>query len=95
MPHLSEAVKKRLRDRAVEQALEILNEFKDCAAWQRSKKGNLWRKWDNLTLTVFRRGSCYAWSMADGDEVTYSPRSYPNAEQALDGLASALDLYEI
>ena len=35
------------------------------AGFQRSKKGNLWRMYDNLTLTVFPRGHGYNWCVCD------------------------------
>jgi hypothetical protein len=53
----------------------------------RSRKGNLWRRYRDLTLTVFqRKDETYAWCIAHGDRPRFSPRSCDTEEDALDDL---------
>lgn len=53
--------------------------------FRRSCKGNLWRTYDGLTLTVFRRtNGRFAWCMAETeDKRSYSPTSFDCEEDAL------------
>jgi hypothetical protein len=57
------------------------------AEFQRSKRGNLWCRRETedgtLTLTVFRRGAGYAWSIADGAGPRYSRQNWDDEETAL------------
>lgn len=53
--------------------------------FRRSSKCNLWREYQGLTLSVFRRtNGRYAWCIAEqGDERKYSPTSFDSEEDAL------------
>ena len=46
--------------------------------FRRSRKGNLWRMYDGMTLTVFRRGdgAGYCWCAADSLGPRYSTEPY-------------------
>jgi hypothetical protein len=63
------------------------------ACFRRSKRGNLWRKWEGLSVTVFRRpgGGWYGWSIANEDGPRFSPGGYPDEERALEALWDALE----
>lgn len=76
-------------------ALATWREFEDMAAWQRSAKGNLWRRWDEVTVTIFYRDRRYRWSIADGEEVQYSRATYGDEEEAMTALGEALGLSDI
>jgi hypothetical protein len=52
-------------------------------AWRRSKRGNLWRPFDGLTLAVFRRWNRWAWCIADGDHPRFSHRTYGSVADAV------------
>lgn len=59
--------------------------------WQRSKKGNLWRKWRGLTVTIFRGPSgLYRWCIADSDGCRYSQHEYRSEQKAKDALKRRL-----
>ena len=81
----------------VEAALAQLAEFENLTAWRRSARGNLWRKWNDMTVTIFYRGRRYHWSIAAGQdvEVSYSPGSYGDEEEAMSALSEALGLYDV
>jgi hypothetical protein len=51
----------------------------------RSRKGNLWRKWDGVTLTVFlRTQGGYAWCVSGGgDSTRFSPGTFDGEGDAL------------
>ncbi len=38
-------------------AVAELEEFCDLANWETSKKGNPWRKYENYTISIFKRRS--------------------------------------
>jgi hypothetical protein len=37
------------------------------SGFRRSRRGNLWRIWEGVTLTIFARGGSYRWSIAAGE----------------------------
>jgi hypothetical protein len=66
-------------------------DFDDLACWRRSQKGNLWRSWEELTVTVFRRDDdTFGWSISGGDGVEYSETEYPSEIDAMADLACEL-----
>jgi hypothetical protein len=70
-------------------AVAALEDF--AAGFRPSRKGNLWRRWGDVTLTVFRRRCGYGWAIAEaGGLVTYSGGTWPTEEEALAGLWEAL-----
>ncbi|MDZ4684512.1 MAG: hypothetical protein SH850_05435 [Planctomycetaceae bacterium] len=73
MPKIGQPIRKREPLATTRQPWE---EFLDDAAWLRSHRGNLWRIWDGLTLTIFRRGAGFRWSMASFEGPTFSCRTY-------------------
>jgi len=87
MPRLPETIR---RQRQVQDCLAEWAEFE--AGFQRSRKGNLWRVYDGLTVTVFQRvdgefGWCIA---ADEDDTQFSSRGYETEEEALEVLGAEL-----
>ncbi len=67
------------------------SEFVDPSEWKRSKKGNLWRHYEGLTVTVFcRADGLYGWSVADSDDVRYSRRVCESEDAAMDALGEEL-----
>lgn len=61
------------------------------AGFRRSKKGNIWRTWEGVTVTIFERAEgFFRWSIADGDGVRYSPGAYETDGEALEMLAEEL-----
>lgn len=79
------------RDPLIEAALAEWARFEEPAAWRVSKRGNLWREWDGVTLTIFRHGCRYRWSIADEE---YGPRfsdqDYTTEEAAMVALGEAI-----
>jgi hypothetical protein len=59
--------------------------------FRRSRKGNLWREWQGLTVTVFRRAGGFHWSIADEYGPRYSPAGYQDQDLALAALWVRLD----
>jgi hypothetical protein len=68
--------------------------FDDPAVWRRSAKGNLWRNWEGLTVSIFRRtgDDLFGWCIADGDGRRFSPGGYETEDDALSGLHDALEV---
>jgi hypothetical protein len=57
------------------------------AGFTRSARGNLWRRWEGKALTAFKReDGTFAWSIADGSDVRFSPCSYGSEADAIGGL---------
>jgi hypothetical protein len=56
------------------------------AGFRRAKRGNLWRVWSGITLSVFRGRGGYWWCAADGEGPRYSPTHYATEGEALAGL---------
>lgn len=97
MPKIGEVVRPRdlgqiFRDLVeVETVAEWANEFKE------SRKGNLWRSWDGMIVSVFRhkRSGRWAWSIADGDGPRFSAGTYGSPEAAMVALWEALEEYRL
>jgi hypothetical protein len=66
--------------------LQMWDEFK--AGFRRSKKGNLWRNYEGVTLTVFRRpwDGGFGWSISDSEGPEFSPGGFEDEEDALEAL---------
>jgi hypothetical protein len=62
------------------------------AEFRQSKRGNLWRKYEGATLTVFHRDEQgFRWCIADEDgETRFSQRGYGEEDEALGALWNAL-----
>jgi hypothetical protein len=70
--------------------------FADLRCWQRTRKGNLWRLYEGVTLTIFERSDgWYGWCCADGDGPEFSPHGFESEAEAIDDLADALGIGEI
>jgi len=60
--------------------------------FERSKKGNLWRYFKGMTLSVFsRKDAWFAWSIADTNGPRYSLEAYPTERLALYALMRELE----
>lgn len=72
-------------------------EFENPILWKRSKRGNLWRNWQGMTLTIFKRkgDGYYAWSIADVDGPRFSSCGYETEHEAIGELESALGVGEL
>jgi len=70
----------------------ILAAFEDLVnspEWRRSRRGNLWRVWEGMTLTVFaRKDGFYGWCIADDKGTRFSSAGYPTEGEALEALAA-------
>jgi hypothetical protein len=77
-------------DREVEALLQQRAEFE--AGFRRSRKGNLWRNFEGLTATIFRRqgDDFFGWSIAGNEGVRFSNSGYESEEDALGALWSEL-----
>jgi hypothetical protein len=66
-------------------------EFANPENWKRSRKGNLWRTWQGITVTVFRnRFGGYGWCAHDGREPQYSRGRFEDEEEAVMDAADEL-----
>ena len=70
------------------------------AGFERSRKGNLWCKWEGLTLTIFGGGTSndrvfgrsppgFGWCIAD-DETRFSSERYATEDEAMNALWNEL-----
>jgi hypothetical protein len=58
------------------------------SGFKRSMKGNLWREFKGVTITVFSKDDGYAWCIAAGQgKRTFSDGTFDTEEQALRALA--------
>jgi hypothetical protein len=65
------------------------------AGFRRSKRGNLWRLWDGLTVCVFCRSDEYfGWSIAADDGPRFSTAGYESADEAIVALGKELGIGE-
>ena len=80
------------RDRELEAALQARDQF--AAGFKRSKKGNLWRNYEGLTVVIFRRqgDDWFSWSITDTDDEgpRFSPRPFDTEADAMDALCDEL-----
>jgi hypothetical protein len=65
-------------------------DVQDCT-WMRSRKGNLWRRFWEFTLTVFPRRGRWAWCIAGPKVVRFSPASYRTEEAAARAVMQEVD----
>lgn len=64
--------------------------FTSAFAWDRSRKGNLWRRYRGNVLTIFRQGSWFSWCIKPKDgEVRFGNRAFKT-----EALAMA-DVYQV
>src|SRR5262245_39961852 len=60
-------------------------------SFERSAKGNLWRTWDGMTVTVFKRkDDRWAWCITDDRTRRFSPGGYDDEHYAISALATEL-----
>ena len=72
-------------------ALVERTEFQHPIFWKRSKRGNLWRRWRELIVTVFKRdGDRFGWSIADGEGPRFSSRAFDTEADAMSSLAEEI-----
>lgn len=78
------------RDSSSEAAWAEREEFEQ--GFKRSKRGNLWRNWEGMTLTVFARDDGrFGWCIVDAEgDKRFSRGSYESEEDAVGGLAGEL-----
>jgi len=63
------------------------------AGFQRSRKGNHWRKWESINLTVFKRpDGCWGYCIADEFGPRFGTSRYKSADAAMESLFVELGL---
>lgn len=77
----------------MQQAAAELRDFLD--GFARSRKGNLWRHWGDLTLTIFSRRGSYAYCIAGRELPDYSDEEFDTEEDALKTLAFDLGVGQL
>lgn len=75
---------------SIDAAMAVWREFELPAAWQRSRKGNLWREWQGITLSIFPQRGGFGWCVADEDGPRYSPVAYETEQYAMSALGDAI-----
>ena len=69
--------------REIDRKLREWERFASPSEWRRSARGNLWREWNGLIVTVFiRRDGWFGWCAANEDGPRYSSRGYELEEDA-------------
>ena len=74
-----------LRDREIEVLLKLREKFENPAEWNVSKKGNgnIWREWDGMALSIFRKYSGgYCWCVSNEERRSFSVTKYATVEEA-------------
>jgi hypothetical protein len=69
----------------IAEAMAQEREFRD-SLFQRSRKGNLWCRWNGVTLTVYEypKGSgCYRYCIAGDGGPSFSEESWESEEEAI------------
>lgn len=58
------------------------------SGFRRSRRGNLWRTYDGVTVTIFRReGGSFGWCIAVADDdKRFSSFAYETEEEAMESL---------
>jgi hypothetical protein len=79
---------------AAEKVEDPRSNFLDRSNWQISKRGNYWRMWRGVTLTIFQRQSDYHWCVADDEGPRFSDRGYPTVRGAVRALGRELDVLD-
>lgn len=86
---ITEILQQACGDRSLQEVVARA-EFK--AGFKRSKKGNLWREYEGLNLSVFQRQEGgYDYSIADEYGPRYSQCEWETELEALNALARELD----
>jgi hypothetical protein len=63
--------------------------------WMRSRRDNLTRIWNDLSLTIFARDQWhYGWCWSDEDGPHFSQSTYRTESDARDALGHELGVYE-
>lgn len=83
------------RDTELEHVLAARAEFESSSAWRRSRKGNCWRTWEGMTLTIFKRDDgFFGWCVASADDRRFSSGGYELEGDAMSALGSELGVGE-
>jgi hypothetical protein len=91
MPRVGERSRADTARQLAEAIERKVAEFEDRRAWLWSKKGNLWRKWGDKTLTIFRRkDGRFGYVYHDGEEPHYSQDGYETEDDAISALREAV-----
>ena len=84
---------KKQPDPVIKMAMSEWKEFEDPNAWKRSKRGNLWRNWLGMTLTIFKRDDGYfGWCIVDSEEKQFSPGGFESEEDAMSSAGGAIGI---
>ena len=70
-------------------------DFMDKTIWQRSKKGNLWRHYGGMTLTIFERegDGYYGWCLVENDDnKTFSEDACEDEAEAMDAMWDEVEM---
>ena len=93
MPSIEQSSRDREAEN-VEAVTQAREEFE--AAFRRSRRGKLWRHWEGMTLTVFKRkgDGYFGWSISDSEGPRFSPGGFEHEEGGSSALASELSVGE-
>jgi hypothetical protein len=79
------------QDRELAEYLARRDEFE--RGFRRSRKGNLWRHFEGMTLTVFGRDDgFYGWCIAGPDGTRFSSGGFEEEADAIGSLAGELEV---
>ena len=57
--------------------------FLDESEWRESRKGNLWRTFEGITITIFERDDAYRWCISRAkDDVVFSQEGFADTVEA-------------
>jgi hypothetical protein len=79
------------REREMEAMMKAVEEARANfeAGFRRSNRtGNLWRSFEGMTLSVFKRDGLYRWCIANGEGTRFSESSYESEGEAVGSLWS-------
>jgi hypothetical protein len=92
MPRVGEATKVQLQRRAALE-LEVKRRlFADAVFWKRSCRGNLWRKFLGVTVTIYtdKESGEYKWCISDSDGPRFSTMTFESEQDAIVSLGCEL-----
>lgn len=72
-----------------EDAMREIENFK--RGFRRSRKGNLYREYEGVVVTIFGREGSYGWVINSGDESRFSSGRFGTEEEAMDSVCTKLD----
>ncbi len=76
------------QDREIAAGVKLQEVFVDVSGWNVSARGNLYRKWRGLLLTIYSRRDQYGWCISAGDnEPGFSASLFDTEAEALNDLA--------